>query len=193
MNKALNIGLVIITAVLVGWYLSLQSPQADLSHLIKKAGMPEYHGENLTAMVYDLNGKPQYVAEAKEIRRFEEHGLTEFTQPKLELFDLENGIKQWQAVAKRAEITKDKLLHLYGEVELHSFDPKARIQHLKTEQLTIHLTTHDISSDTLVYTSGTGFQTQGKGLKGNLKQQVATLLEDAKTQIEPTVLPSSAE
>lgn len=193
MNKALNLGLAVVVAVLIGWYFSLQSQQEDLSHLIKKVGMPEYSGENLTAMVYDLNGKPQYLAKAKEIKRFEESGVTQFIQPTLELFDLESGTKQWQAVANQAEITKDKLLHLYGEVVLTSFDPKSRLQQIRTEQLTVNLTTHDISSGTFVQTNGMGFQTHGKGLKGNLKQQVATLLAEVKTQIEPTVLPPVSE
>lgn len=167
--------------------------EASLDSLIKKAGMPEYTGETITTMIYDLNGKPQYFAEAKEIKRFEESRRTEFIQPKVELFDQQTHLKQWQAVAKRAEITKDNLLHLTGDVLLSSYDTQSRLQKIKTERLTIDLKSHDIISDDWVRTQGMGFTTSGKGLKGNLKQQLATLLQDVKTQIEPTMVEPSAK
>lgn len=189
MNKTLNLILAVVFAVLLGWYFALNgSADSHLHDLIKKPGMPEYSGEKLTATIFDLNGKPQYFAEAKEIRRFEETERTEFIQARLELFDLESGAKQWQAVANRAEITKEKLLHLYGDVQLTSFDPQSRLQKVTTEQLTINLATHDMSSDAVVSAEAVGLKISGKGLSGNLKQQVATLLQAVKTEIQPNLI-----
>lgn len=189
MKKALNLFLAVTTAGLVGWYLSQQdSSGSDLSNLIQKAGMPEYTGNTITTMIYDLNGKPQYFAEAKEIKRFEQTRRTEFIQPKVELFDPQREQKQWQAVANHAEMTQDQHLHLSGGVVLSSFDSQSRLQQISTERLTIDLNTHDITSGEWVTTQGMGFSTSGKGLKGNLKQQVATLLQEVKTQIDPTLV-----
>ena len=48
-------------------------------------------------------------------------------------------------------------------------------------------------TDSEVKSQGLGFTTSGIGLKGNLKQQVATLLKDVKSYIEPTVIKAANE
>lgn len=188
MNKIITLVLAVVVAGLIGWYMSLQQTEQALASLIKKAGMPEYTGEQLSTMIYDQHGKPQYFAQAAQIKRYEESERTEFSRPLLQLFDPESGQKQWQITANDAEMTKEKLLHLNGEVRLISLDQTARLQRLDTERLTVDLTSQDIFSDKAVRTQGNGIATQGIGLKGNLKQQIATLLNDVKTQIEPTVI-----
>lgn len=192
MNLRLNLLLVVIVALLAGWYFSQQqSDKADLAQLIKKDGMPEYVGNRVTTSTFDLAGKPQYWAEAKEIKRYEHSEKTEFIQSLLNLFDPETALKQWQLSAEKAEITKDKMLYLTGNVKLESLDPTSRLQKLSTERLAVNLATQDIESDSLVTSTGIGFTTVGKGLKGNLKQQIATLKEDVKTFLTPNQLKPS--
>lgn len=109
MNIRLNIILLIIVAALAGWYVSQQKPENDgLDQLIKKEGNPDYTGNRITTSVYDLKGKPQYFAKAKEIKRYQNTELTEFIQPLVELFDAETALKQWKVSADYAEITKEK-------------------------------------------------------------------------------------
>ncbi|MCT8572748.1 LPS export ABC transporter periplasmic protein LptC, partial [Glaesserella parasuis] len=64
MNIRLNIILATLAAVLAGWYYSQQSNGTGLSQLIKKEGSAEYIGQKISASAYDLNGKPQYFAQA---------------------------------------------------------------------------------------------------------------------------------
>lgn len=189
MNFRLNIILLFIVVVLGGWFISQQlNNTSELTHLIKKEGMPEYTGGKLTSTIYDLNGKPQYFAQAEEIKRYEETERTEFFKPLLNLFDEKTALKQWKITADQAEVTKEKMLHLQGNVKIQSLDPSSRLQKIETEQLSIDLTTHDIKSSMQVRSTGMGFITTGSGLTGNLKQQTATLLQNVKTSIEPNVV-----
>ncbi|QIW15513.1 LPS export ABC transporter periplasmic protein LptC [Pasteurellaceae bacterium RH1A] len=187
MNIRLTLILLLIVASLGGWYISLQSnDDTGLENLIKKEGMPEYVGDKMTTSVYDLNGKPQYFAEAEEIKRFETTERTEFLKPLLNLFDAQTALKEWQLTADKAEITKEKLLHLQGNVKLQALTPTSRLQKIETDHLTVDLNSHDVYTDSVVKSEGMGFTTTGTGLTGNLKQQVATLQKDVKTFIEPT-------
>lgn len=189
MNLRLNIILLFIVVALGGWFISQQlNNTSELTHLIKKEGMPEYTGGKLTSTIYDLNGKPQYFAQAEEIKRYEETERTEFFKPLLNLFDEKTALKQWKITADQAEVTKEKMLHLQGNVKIQSLDPSSRLQKIETEQLSIDLTTHDIKSSMQVLSTGMGFTTTGTGLTGNLKQQTATLLQNVKTSIEPNVV-----
>lgn len=193
MNTRLTVILLIIVAILTGWYFSQQQNDPTLADLIKREGSPEYTGQKMATTVYDLKGKPQYFAEAQEIKRFETTERTEFFKPLLDLFDAETALKQWKVTADYAEITKDKILNLKGNVRIQSLDPTSRLTSIETESLSVNLATHDISSESLVKSKGMGFTTEGTGLVGNLKKQVATLTKNVKTYIEPTVIKQADE
>ena len=194
MNIRLTAILLIIAAGLGGWWYSLQPKDANpLDNLIKQQGTPDYTGEKLSTEVFDLQGKPQYYAEAQEIKRFEETELTEFLRPLVNLFDKESSQKLWELTANQAEITKEKILTLSGNVKLNALDKTSRLQRIETEKLIVDLNTQDIQTDEGVKSTGLGFTTTGVGLKGNLKQQVATLLKDVKSFIEPTVVRENNE
>ena len=185
MNIRLTAILLIIAAGLGGWWYSLQPKDANpLDNLIKQQGTPDYTGEKLSTEVFDLQGKPQYYAEAQEIKRFEETELTEFVRPLVNLFDKESSQKLWELTANQAENTKEKL---------NALDKTSRLQRIETEKLIVDLNTQDIQTDESVKSTGLGFTTTGVGLKGNLKQQVATLLKDVKSFIEPTVVRENNE
>lgn len=190
MNLRLNILLIVLTLGLASWayYLYSDPHPADLSDLIKRDGSAEYVGKGSNATVFDLNGNPQYSARAEEIKRFEQEERTEFLRPEVDIFDAENGQKQWVLTAEKAEITKEKLLHLSGNVRLQSQDQTAQLQRIETAQLTVDLTTQDIFSDSDVISQGLGFSTRGTGLTGNLKTQVATLQNNVKTYLEPMII-----
>lgn len=189
MNLRLNSILLFITALLFGWYfLIYNSEDNGLNDLIKDSSMPEYVGDKMTTAVFDINGLPQYAAEADEIKYYENSEKTEFFNPLVNLFDKTTALKQWQLSAKSAEITKDKILYLVGDVKLQALDPTARLQRIETEKLRVDLESQDIDTDAMVKSTGLGFNTTGIGLKGNLKQQAATLLKDVKSYIEPTII-----
>lgn len=189
MNLRLNLILLAIVVVLAGWFFSQQSSdKVGLEQLIKKEGSPEFTGKKMATTIYDLQGKPQYFAQAEDIKRFETTEHTEFSKPLLNLFDQETGVKMWQMTADRAVINKENLLTLSGNIKLQALDKTSKLQKIETETLSIDLNTQDVSTDDEVKTLGLGFTTTGKGLKGNLKQQMATLTQNVKTYIEPTVI-----
>lgn len=195
MNRRLNTILVLITLVLGSWayYLYQSDKIPDLSNLIKQEGAPEYTGNRAETTVYDLQGKPQYFASADEIKRFEGTQRTEFIKPLLNLFDGVSALKQWKVTADYAEITQDKMLHLKGNVKIESLAPNSRLEKIETDTLSVNLTTQDIFSESVVKSEGLGFTTTGNGLTGNLKKQVATLTNNVKTYIEPTVIQQSSD
>lgn len=194
MNIRLNIILLLIVAVLAGWYFSQQeSENPNLADLVKREGSPEYVGQQMQTTVYDLKGKPQYFAQANEIKRYETTERTEFFKPLLDLFDAETALKQWKVTADYAEVTKDKILNLKGNVKIQNVDNRSRLASIETESLSVNLSTYDISTDSVVKSKGMGFTTTGTGLTGNLKKQVATLTKDVKTYIEPTVIKQTSE
>lgn len=189
MNIRLNAILLCIVIILGGWYYSQQAnDNVGLEQLIKKEGEPEYTGKQMSTTVYDLTGKPQYFAQSQEIKRFESTDRTEFLKPLLNLFDKETALKQWKVTADYAEVTKEKMLNLRGNVRIESLDPTSRLQKIESDALSVDLNTQDVSTKAVVKSQGLGFTTTGTGLTGNLKKQVATLLKDVKTYIEPTVI-----
>lgn len=194
MNVRLNLFLLFIAALLAGVYFSQMTPENEgLADLIKKDGMPEYTGEKMSTSVFDEKGKPQYFAQAQEIKRYENTDRTEFFKPLLNLFDKVSALKQWQVNADYAEITKEKMLHLKGNVKIQSLEPTSRLQTIETDQLSVDLNSQDVMSDSVVKTVGLGFTTTGRGLAGNLKEQVATLKNEVKTYIEPTIIKQTNE
>lgn len=194
MNKRITALLLVIVAALVGWMQYQAKEDANgLDNLIKKEGMPDYTGKRMSTSVFDLEGKPEYYAEAEEIKRYEESEKTEFTNPLVNLFDKLTALKQWKLSADHAEINAERILTLSGNVTLQALEPTSKLQRIETDHLSVNLTTQDVFTDSEVKSQGLGFTTTGVGLKGNLKQQVATLLKDVKSYIEPTVIKAANE
>ena len=194
MNKRITALLLVIVAALVGWMQYQAKDDANgLDNLIKKEGMPDYTGNRMSTSVFDLEGKPEYYAEAEEIKRYEESEKTEFTNPLVNLFDKLTALKQWKLSADHAEINAERILTLSGNVTLQALEPTSKLQRIETDHLSVNLTTRDVFTDSEVKSQGLGFTTTGVGLKGNLKQQVATLLKDVKSYIEPIVIKAANE
>ena len=194
MNKRITALLLVIVATLLGWMQYQAKDETNgLDNLIKKEGMPDYTGNRMSTSVFDLEGKPEYYAEAEEIKRYEESEKTEFTTPLVNLFDKLTALKQWKLSADHAEINAERILTLSGNVTLQALEPTSKLQRIETDHLSVNLTTRDVFTDSEVKSQGLGFTTTGVGLKGNLKQQVATLLKDVKSYIEPTVIKAANE
>lgn len=194
MNKRITALLLVIVATLLGWMQYQAKDETNgLDNLIKKEGMPDYTGNRMSTSVFDLDGKPEYYAEAEEIKRYKESEKTEFTNPLVNLFDKLTALKQWKLSADHAEINAERILTLSGNVTLQALEPTSKLQRIETDHLSVNLITQDVFTDSEVKSQGLGFTTSGIGLKGNLKQQVATLLKDVKSYIEPTVIKAANE
>lgn len=174
--------------VLLGWHYLLNQPSEDLTAKIKSKDMPDYVAQGVNTLVYSLDGIQQYFAEADKVVYFQENGTTLFTMPVVYLFQMNKQTnlieRSWKLRSNHAQLDKDKMLYLTGNVLIESLLPESKIKTLTTENAQVNLTTQDILSDTMVSVAGAQFVTTGNRLQGNLRQQIATLKEQVKTQYE---------
>ena len=141
----------------------------------------------MDTILYSPTGKKQYVGNAETVSHYDNDGHTEFTRPILYLYDIEGkniDRQSWVLSADNAILTKDRMLYLEGNVVARSLVTDSRLQRVETDKAQVNLTTHDISSDTMVKIKGQNFVTTGQKLTGNLQQQIATLKEQVKTYYE---------
>ncbi|MBE2895005.1 LPS export ABC transporter periplasmic protein LptC [Spirabiliibacterium falconis] len=189
MSSRWNIFLFIIALGLGGWYFTLNQQDDDTALAkIKPQDAPDYIATAMQTTVYAIDGTKQYVADADNVTYFQTNGETQFTSPEVFLYqkNKQTGelVKSWRLRADVATLSKDKILYLKDNVLVQSLLPDSRIQTLKTQSAVVNITTQDITSDTMVSIQGQQFTTTGNVLTGNLRQQIATLKEQVKTQYE---------
>ena len=188
MNIRWTVFLSAITLVLLAWYYSLNQDDQQLATLIKKEESPEYIGHKMSTVVYSPTGKKQYLAVSDKVEYYNYDGHTNFEQPLVYLFEIENQKTQqkesWKLSADRAILTKDNMLYLKGNVIAETLLPQSKLQRIETEDAKINLNTQDISSDNTVKINGQNFTSTGLKLTGNLQQQIANLKEQVKTYYE---------
>ena len=188
MNIRWTVFLSVITLVLLAWYYSLNQDDQQLATLIKKEESPEYIGHKMSTVVYSPTGKKQYLAVSDKVEYYDYDGHTNFEQPLVYLFEIENQKTQqkesWKLRADRAILTKDNMLYLKGNVIAETLLPQSKLQRIETEDAKVNLNTQDISSDSTVKINGQNFTSTGLKLTGNLQQQIANLKEQVKTYYE---------
>ncbi|MEE6031492.1 LPS export ABC transporter periplasmic protein LptC [Avibacterium paragallinarum] len=187
MNIRWNIILSVIALGLLAWLYSMQGSDSDTQGLIKSEDSPEYIGNKMQTTVFSPTGEKQYFALADKVEYYNNSGNTDFQQPLVYLYDVQDenlGSQSWKIRADKAQLTKDELLHLEGNVLVQSLLSDSRLQRVNTERATVNLKTQDIHSDTMATITGLNFTSSGAKLTGNLKQQIATLAEQVKTHYE---------
>ena len=188
MNIRWTVFLSAITLVLLAWYYSLNQDDQQLATLIKKEESPEYIGHKMSTVVYSPTGQKQYLAVSDKVEYYDYDGHTNFEQPLVYLFEIENQKTQqkesWKLSADRAILTKDNMLYLKGNVIAETLLPQSKLQRIETEDAKVNLNTQDISSDNTVKINGQNFTSTGLKLTGNLQQQIANLKEQVKTYYE---------
>ena len=188
MNIRWTVFLSVITLVMLAWYYSLNQDDQQLATLIKKEESPEYIGHKMSTVVYSPTGKKQYLAASDKVEYYDYDGHTNFEQPLVYLFEIENQKTQqkesWKLSADRAILTKDNMLYLKGNVIAETLLPQSKLQRIETEDAKVNLNTQDISSDSTVKINGQNFTSTGLKLTGNLQQQIANLKEQVKTYYE---------
>lgn len=178
-----------VTALgLLAWYYSLNQDNQQLTELIKKEESPEYIGHKMSTVVYSPTGQKQYLAVSDKVEYYNYDGHTDFQQPLVYLFEIENQKTQqkesWKLRADSARLTKDNMLYLKGNVVAETLLPQSKLQRIETQDAIVNLTTQDISSDNMVKINGQNFSSTGLKLTGNLQQQTAHLKEQVKTHYE---------
>lgn len=88
-------------------------------------------------MVYNPAGKLNYKLVAEDAKYYTAGELSWFTQPVMTLFD-ENAVATWSVRADRAKLTKDRMLYLYGHVEVNSLTTTSQLEKIKTDNAQVN-------------------------------------------------------
>lgn len=189
----------IIVLVLIGYNSGINQRRkpSDVDN-----DQPTYQSQQTVTTVYHPDGKLHYKLVAKDAQNYahdyvdnaDNHArnatpnvtsqpVTWFSQPVMTLFD-ENAVGSWMIKADRAKLTDDKILYLYGHVEVNSLTANSQLQKIQTNNAQINLINQDVSSDDEVTLYGIGFTANGMKMRGNLRSQTAELIEKVKTYYE---------
>lgn len=184
MNKTkrwLTALLALIVLILIGWNLTDQD--TVLENDTQDDAVPTYTSDQTTTLVYNPQGGLNYRLVAQRVEYYNAEQLTWFTAPVATLFN-EQGVATWTVRADRAKLTKDKMLFLYGHVEVNSLTNDSQLRQIKTDNAQVNLVTQDIASDDEVTLYGASFQSNGMKMRGNLRNKTAELIEKVKTSYE---------
>lgn len=171
----------VIALALIGWNESDTKKPGTLA--TPDDNEPAYQSQHTTTVVYSPVGKLNYKLAAEDVQNYATNQLTWFTKPKMTLFD-ENRLATWSISAERAKLSKDKMLYLYGHVEVNSLTIDSQLQNIKTDNAQVNLVTQDVSSDDRVTLSGTGFTSTGMKMRGKLRNKTAELIDKVDTRYE---------
>ncbi|MEG3132945.1 LPS export ABC transporter periplasmic protein LptC [Rouxiella sp. T17] len=186
MNKTklwitLLLGLVVL--VLIGWTIS-DTPDAAPDAAVNTQD-PTYQSQHTVTVVYDPTGKLNYKLVSEEVKYYTTDLLTWFTNPVVTMYDPQTSVATWTIRSDRAKLTNDKMLYLYGHVQVDSLTPTtSQLQRIKTDNAQVNLVTQDVASDDEVYIYGTGFTSNGMKMRGNLRNKTAQLIEKVNTNYE---------
>ncbi|WP_127957772.1 LPS export ABC transporter periplasmic protein LptC [Serratia microhaemolytica] len=173
--------LALVALVLIGVNLT-ETEQSD-PLLVVNEQPPTYQSRDVVTLIYDPTGKLSYQLVAEQAKHYTEEELNWFVKPVVTLFD-ERAVATWSARANSAKLTKERMLYLYGDVEVKSLTPMSQLERIKTDNAQINLVTQDVSSDDRVTLFGTNFTTTGMRLRGNLRDRTAELLDKVESSYE---------
>ncbi|NRN28469.1 LPS export ABC transporter periplasmic protein LptC [Photorhabdus heterorhabditis] len=177
----LAIILALITMALIGWNLS-DSDETEPSSAADN-NQPTYQSQETITFVYDPTGKLTYKLVSDDVQNYAEPKITWFTKPVLITYD-SNAIATWTVRSNKAKLTNDKMLYLYGDVQVDSLTDTSQLQRITTENAVVNLVTQDVSSDDQVTLIGVGLKSVGMKMRGNLRNKTAELIEKVNTYYE---------
>lgn len=181
MKRWISVLLVIVVLVLIGW--NLADTDNDTLPATTDNGEPTYQSEHTVTLVYNPLGSLNYRLVCTHVKQFALEQLTWFTQPVATMYD-ENKIATWTVKADQAKLTGDRMLYLYGHVQVDSLAETSQLKRINTDNAIVNLVTQDVSSDDVVTLYGIGFNSIGTKMRGNLRSKTAQLIEKVKTYYE---------
>ena len=170
----------LVALVLIGLNLA---DKEDSGPVTTNAGDPTYKSEHTDTVVYSPEGALSYRLIAEHVEYFSDQSLSWFTRPVLTTFDAAK-VPTWSIKADKAKLTSDRMLYLYGHVEINALTEDAQLRKITTDNAQVNLITQDVSSDDLVTLYGTTFNSSGLKMRGNLRSKNAELIEKVRTSYE---------
>ncbi|QUG74160.1 LPS export ABC transporter periplasmic protein LptC [Erwinia sp. E602] len=180
-RRWITLFLALVAIVLIGWNLT-DSDDADRNASADN-GEPTYLSDNSHTVVYNPEGSLSYRLDSEKVTYFAAESVSWFDKPVMTTYD-ENKVATWSVRADKAKLTKDRLLYLYGNVEVNSLTPEAQLKRITTDNALVNLVTQDITSDDRVTLYGSNFNSTGMKMRGNLRKKTAELIEKVKTSYE---------
>jgi len=144
---------------------------------------PTYRSEHTDSVVYSPEGALNYRLIAQHVEYFSDQAVSWFTQPVLTTFN-ENKVPTWSIRSDKAKLTDDRMLYLYGHVEVNALTAESQLRKITTDNAQINLITQDVTSNDLVTLYGTTFNSSGLKMRGNLRSQNAELIEKVRPSYE---------
>ncbi|MDF7679260.1 LPS export ABC transporter periplasmic protein LptC [Enterobacteriaceae bacterium ESL0689] len=170
----------LVALILVG--LNLTETNAPFQLQIQ-SDAPTYTSEHTDTVVYNPEGALSYRLVADHVAYFSAQELSWFTHPIMTLYNV-NKEPDWSVRADKAKLTKDRMLYLYGHVEVKALTIDSQLRKITTDNALINLVTFDVTSDDVVTLYGTTFNSSGLKMRGNLRSKTAELIEKVKTSYE---------
>lgn len=173
--------LALVAIVLIGWNMT----DNDKGNAPAAANglEPTYTSETSNTVVYNPMGALSYKLVSDKVTYFSQDGVSWFDNPLMTTYD-ENKIPTWSVRADKAKLTNDRMLYLYGHVEVNSLTKDAQLQRIKTDNAVVNLVTQDVTSEDQVTLYGSSFNSSGMKMRGNLRNKTAELIEKVKTSYE---------
>ncbi|MBV4412990.1 LPS export ABC transporter periplasmic protein LptC [Enterobacteriaceae bacterium YMB-R22] len=172
--------LALIALILIGVNLANRDADAPVA---RNTSDPTYKSEGSTTVVYNPAGALNYRLIADHIEHYSDTAISWFTRPVMTVYDT-NKIETWSVRADRAKLTEDRMLYLYGNVEVNALTADSQLRKITTDNAQVNLVTQDVTSDDLVTLYGTTFNSRGLKMRGNLRKKTAELIEKVKTSYE---------
>ena len=144
---------------------------------------PTYQSEHSDTVVYSPTGDLNYRLVAKHAEYFADQSVTWFREPIMTSHDA-NKVATWTIRADKAKLTNDRMLYLYGHVEVNALTADSQLRKITTDNAQVNLITQDVASDDLVTLYGTTFNSSGLKMRGNLRSKTAKLIEKVRTSYE---------
>ena len=173
--------LALIALVLIGWNLTNQDDSATPVATNDQA--PTYTSANSSTVVYNPTGALAYKLISDKVTYFAADELSWFDNPVMTTYDV-NKIPTWSVRADKAKLTKDRMLYLYGHVEVNTLTQDSELERIKTDNAVVNLVTQDVTSDDQVTLYGRSFNSTGMKMRGNLRTKHAQLIEKVKSSYE---------
>ncbi|AHK18793.1 LPS export ABC transporter periplasmic protein LptC [Yersinia similis] len=180
-RRWITMALALIALALIGWNMSGFNQQD--APTVADDNEPSSQSQHTVTTVFNPVGQLNYKLVAEDVQNFSAKELTWFTKPVMTLFG-DNAVATWTVRADRAKLTDDKMLYLYGHVEVDSLTADAQLKKIRTDNAQVNLITQDVASDDEVSLFGIGFTSDGMRMRGNLRDKTAELIEKVKTSYE---------
>ncbi len=172
--------LTLVALILIGVNLA---DRDDNQAEVVNTSDPTYKSDHSNTVVYSPEGALNYRLIAQHVEYFSDDSVSWFTQPIMTTFDTDK-VPTWSIKADKAKLTNDRMLYLYGHVEVNALTPDAQLRKITTDNAQINLVTQDVTSQDLVTLYGTTFNSSGMKMRGNLRSKNAELIEKVRTSYE---------